>query len=50
MIAIEERPNQSQERRRIEYTMSSLEVVANHVPGIPGRNTDLDDERRYVSK
>jgi VWFA-related protein len=37
MATVEERSNQFMETRRIEYTMSSLEAVGNHVAGIPGR-------------
>lgn len=37
MAGIEERSNQYLESRRIEYTLSSLEAVGNHLAGIPGR-------------
>ena len=37
MAGIEERSNQFLESRRIEYTLSSLEAVGNHLAGIPGR-------------
>lgn len=37
MASIEERSNQYMESRRVEYTMSSLEAVGNHLAGIPGR-------------
>jgi VWFA-related protein len=37
MAAIEERSTQYIESRRVEYTMSSLEAVGNHLAGIPGR-------------
>jgi VWFA-related protein len=37
MATVEERSNQFMESRRIEYTMSSLEAVGNHLAGIPGR-------------
>ena len=37
MAGIEERSNQYMESRRVEYTMSSLEAVGNHLAGIPGR-------------
>ena len=37
MAGIEERSNQYMESRRIEFTMSSLEAVGNHLAGIPGR-------------
>ena len=37
MAGIEERSNQFMESRRVEYTMSSLEAVGNHLAGIPGR-------------
>ena len=34
---VEERSNQYLESRRVEFTMSSLEAVGNHLAGIPGR-------------
>jgi VWFA-related protein len=37
MATVEERSNQFMETRRVEYTMSSLEAVGNHLAGIPGR-------------
>jgi VWFA-related protein len=37
MAGIEERSNQFLENRRVEYTMSSLQAVGNHLAGIPGR-------------
>ena len=37
MAGIEERSNQFMESRRVEFTMSSLEAVGNHLAGIPGR-------------
>lgn len=37
MAIVEERSNQFMESRRVEYTMSSLEAVGNHLAGIPGR-------------
>ena len=37
MAGIEERSNQYMESRRVEFTMSSLEAVGNHLAGIPGR-------------
>lgn len=37
MAGIEERSNQFMESRRVEYTMSSLEAVGDHLAGIPGR-------------
>ena len=37
MAGVEERSNQFLESRRIEYTLSSLEAVGNHLAGIPGR-------------
>ena len=37
MATLEERSNQFMETRRVEYTMSSLEAVGNHLAGIPGR-------------
>ena len=37
MASIEERSNQYMESRRVEFTMSSLEAVGNHLAGIPGR-------------
>jgi VWFA-related protein len=37
MAGIEERSNQYMESRRVEYTMSSLDAVGNHLAGIPGR-------------
>jgi VWFA-related protein len=37
MASIEERSNQFMEGRRVEFTMSSLEAVGNHLAGIPGR-------------
>ncbi len=37
MARVEERSNQYMEGRRVEFTMSSLEAVGNHLAGIPGR-------------
>ena len=37
MAGVEERSNQFMESRRVEYTMSSLEAVGNHLSAIPGR-------------
>ena len=37
MAGVEERSNQFMESRRVEYTISSLEAVGNHLAGIPGR-------------
>jgi VWFA-related protein len=37
MAGVEERSTQFMESRRVEYTMSSLEAVGNHLAGIPGR-------------
>ena len=37
MARVEERSNQYMESRRVEFTMSSLEAVGNHLAGIPGR-------------
>jgi VWFA-related protein len=37
MAGVEERSNQYMESRRVEYTLSSLEAVGNHLAGIPGR-------------
>ena len=37
MATIDERTSQYMESRRVEFTMSSLEAVGNHLAGIPGR-------------
>jgi len=37
MASVEERSTQYMESRRVEFTMSSLEAVGNHLAGIPGR-------------
>jgi VWFA-related protein len=37
LASIEERSNQFMESRRVEFTMSSLEAVGDHLAGIPGR-------------
>ena len=37
LAGTEETSNQFMESRRVEYTMSSLEAVGNHLAGIPGR-------------
>jgi len=37
LAGTEEQSNQYMESRRVEYTMSSLEAVGNHLAGIPGR-------------
>ena len=48
MAGVEERSNQFMESRRVEYTVSSLEAVGNHLAGIPGRKNLIVDDALHL--